>query len=97
MKVVRKFDHAFKTKRTNKSISKGPSKKVLRRSRSDVSIDQRHCRSKIRLMVVELLQLEVLVHGCSNTNRNENYYLLSSRGVDSFDEAEGNKAKLAAK
>ena len=29
MKVVRKFDHEIKTKRTNKSISKGPSKKVL--------------------------------------------------------------------
>ena len=37
-------------------------------------------------MVVEILQLEVGVHGCRNTNRNENYYLLSTRGVDSFDE-----------
>ena len=51
--------------------------------------------SKIRLMVVELLQLEVGVHGCSNTNRNENYYLLSSRGVDSFDEGTvKNKSEL---
>ena len=40
-------------------------------------------------MVVELLQLEVGVYGCSNssnTNRNENHYLLSSRGVGSLDE-----------
>ena len=35
-------------------------------------------------MDVELLQLEFGVNGCSNTNKNENYYLLSSRGVDSF-------------
>ena len=41
-------------------------------------------QSKIHLMVVELLQFKVGVHGCSNTNRNENCHLLSSRGVGSF-------------
>ena len=48
--------------------------------------------TKLRQTVVEILQIEVGVHGCSNTNRNENYYFLSSRGVGSFDE--GNKSQL---
>ena len=48
----------------------------------------------MRLMLVELLQLEVGGHGCSNTNRNENYHLLSSKGVESFDE--GKKRGIGA-
>ena len=49
--------------------------------------------TKLRSMVIEILQLEVGVHGCSiNTNRNEIYYMLSSRGVGRFDE--GNKSQL---
>ena len=47
---------------------------------------------KSRPMVVEILQIEDGVHGCNNTNRNENYYFLSSRGGGSFDE--GNKSQL---